>query len=145
MRAPAERCRPWIPTPFCQLRPPTFRTRTLVDGEFFSSSAYFVRTRNLSPWNFSGQWHCSQVSRAGRRCLTGDGMGREYVPSATAKSCRVPESFERTNQDAPDPMWHSTQATREWGEFRYAVYSGAITVWQVVPQNWTESMCSTAL
>jgi hypothetical protein len=49
------------------------------------------------------------------------------------------------NHDAPGPMWHWTQATREWGESRYAVYSGAITPWQARPQNWAESMCSTAL
>ena len=49
-----------------------------------------------------------------------------------------------TNHGAPGPMWHSTQATREWGESRYAVYSGCITVWHVFPQNWAESMYSTA-
>ena len=86
------------PTEFRPLRPPILRTSTVVDAVLASSSAYFVRTRNLSPWNFSGQWHCSQVSRAGRRCFTGDWIGRAYVSRLTAKSCRVPESFERTNQ-----------------------------------------------
>ena len=37
-------------------------------------------------------------------------------------------------------MWHWTHLTREWGEFWYAVYSGRMTVWQTVPQNFGESM-----
>ena len=51
-----------------------------MDGVFFSSSPYFVMIRSLSPENFCGQWHCSQVARAGRSVWTGDGIGREYVP-----------------------------------------------------------------
>ena len=42
-------------------------------------------------------------------------------------------------------MWHWTQPTREWGESTKALYSGAITVWQVRPQNWFDSMYSTPL
>ena len=57
--------------------PPILRTRTVVEGVFDSSAAYLVRTTNLSPWNFWGQWHVSQVSRAGRSWCTGLGIGRE--------------------------------------------------------------------
>ncbi len=71
--------------------------------------------RILSPWNFSGQWHCSQVSRAGRRSWTGEGIGRECVLNVTAKTCRSPDIFDLTNQGAPGPMWHCTQTTRECG------------------------------
>ena len=71
---------------------------------FFSSSAYFVMIRSLSPENFCGQWHCSQVARAGRRVWTGDGIGREYVPNTTATTCRTPSIFALTAQEAPGPM-----------------------------------------
>ena len=77
MRSCSSRWRPWIPTPPRPVCPPTFITSTVVDGVFFSSSAYFVRTTNLSPTNLAGQWHCSQVSRAGLRLWTGVGIGRE--------------------------------------------------------------------
>ncbi len=90
-------------------------------------------------------WHCSQVSRAGRRCLTGDGIGREYVSSVTANTWRTPESFERTNQGAPGRMWQRTHPTRAWGESTNAVYCGAMTVWHVSPQNRFDSMYSTPL
>lgn len=60
--------------------------------------------------------------------------------SATANSCRVPDSLERTNQGAPGPMWHSTHPTREWADSLKAAYSGAITEWHVTPQNSVESM-----
>jgi hypothetical protein len=43
-------------------------------------------------------------------------------------------------QEAPDPTWHSTQATSEWGDVKYVSYSGCITEWQVAPQNCTELM-----
>ena len=46
-----------------------------LGGGFFSSSPNLVFTTNFSPENFSGQWHCSQVSRAGRRLWTGRGNG----------------------------------------------------------------------
>ena len=75
MRSAVERCRPWIPTSPSKVRPPIFTSSTFVEGVFFSSSAYFVLTTNLSPVNFWGQWQCSQVSRAGRRLSTGEGMG----------------------------------------------------------------------
>ena len=64
-----------MPTNPWEVRPPIFSSRTLVAGVFFSSSAYLVRTRNLSPVNFWGQWQCSHVSRDGRRFSTGDGIG----------------------------------------------------------------------
>lgn len=57
--------------------PPIRSMSTLVDGVLRSSSPYFVLTTSLSPWNLRGQWHCSQVSRAGRSSRTGEGMGRE--------------------------------------------------------------------
>ena len=41
----------------------------------FAAASAAERTTNLSPWNFCGQWHCSQVWEAGRRCFTGDGIG----------------------------------------------------------------------
>ena len=41
---------------------------------------------------------------------------REKCPVATAHTCRSPESLERTNHDAPSPMWQSTHGTRAWGE-----------------------------
>ena len=102
-------------------------------------------TTSRSPWNFCGQWHCSQVSRAGRSCSTGEGIGLEWVLKATAMTWRTPDSFDFTNHDAPGPMWHWAQPTREWGDSRKAVYSGCITSWQVVPQKAFESMCSTPL
>jgi len=75
-----------MPTEPCQVLPPTFKTRTVVSFVFASSLWYLARTRNLSPWNCCGQWHCSQVSLAGRRCFTGEGMGLEYVLKVTAKT-----------------------------------------------------------
>ncbi len=78
--------------------------RTVVNGVFASSSVNFFLTSSLSPVNFCGQWHCSQVSRAGRSCSTGEGIGREYVLKATAKTCRTPEILARTNHGAPEPM-----------------------------------------
>ena len=59
------------------LPPPTCICSVVTDSVFFSSSAYSTMRWTLSPWNFAGQWHCSQVSRAGRRFCTGDGIGRE--------------------------------------------------------------------
>ncbi len=41
-------------------------------------------------------------------------------------------------------MWHLTQPTRWCGEALKAVYSGFITVWQVVPQNLSLSVYSYA-
>ena len=56
---------------------------------------------------------------------------------------RTPSIFALTTQGAPGPMWQLAHAMRECGESRYAVYSGAITVWHVRPQNRAESMYST--
>ena len=95
--------------------------------------------------NFWGQWHCSHVSRAGRRVCTGEGIGREYVPKATATTCRTPSIFALTNQGRPGADVALAHATRECGESRYAVYSGDMTVWHVCPQNWAESMYSTPM
>src|SRR5512132_2715183 len=101
--------------------------------------------RSRSPTNFVGQWHCSHVSRAGRRFSMGVGTGRGYRSNATAITCQVPESFDLTNQFAPGPMWHSVHATRACGERLYAVYSGLITEWHAPPQKSVESITSTLL
>src|SRR5512141_2531931 len=114
----------------------------VTDGVLAASFAYSRNARILSPWNFSGQWHCSHVSRAGRRLVTGEGIGRENVLSVTANTWRVPDSFDRTNHGAPEPIWHPTQGTRAWLPAWYAVYSGCITSWHTVPQKVTESMNS---
>src|SRR5438874_11504576 len=112
---------PWLP-------PPIFISRTVLVLEFVSSSANLSITLTRSCPYFCGQWHASQVSRAGRRLCTGVGIGRGYVLNVTAKTCPTPESLLLTNQDAPGPMWHLTHSTCECGEFWYAVYSGCITV-----------------
>ncbi len=106
-----------------------------------SSSSKRRITFSFWPTNLEGQWHSSQVSRAGRSAWTGVGMGRGYRSSATDTSCQLPESFDFTNQLAPEPMWHSTQATRACGERPWAVTSGSITLWHE-PQNWGRSMSS---
>jgi hypothetical protein len=64
---------PWL-RPDC--RPPTFTTSTVFTSVFASSSWKWVLTLTRSPTNFCGQWHCSQVSRAGRRLWTGTAIGR---------------------------------------------------------------------
>src|SRR5512144_1666884 len=113
----------WMPVAssgFSLLPPPTCTRSVVVDSVFFSSDAYSFRTRITSPENFSGQWHCSQVSRAGRRFVTGEGIGRENVLSVTANTWRVPESFDLTNHGAPDPMWQPTHGTRAWLPAWYA-------------------------
>jgi hypothetical protein len=58
----------------------------------------------------------------------------------TAMTCRNPETFAWTYQEAPCPTWQSTQLTRAWGEERYDVYSGSITEWHRVPQKETDSL-----
>src|SRR5215208_2731883 len=101
----------------------------VTDSVFVASLANSRNARILSPWNFSGQWHCSHVSRAGRRLVTGDGIGRECVLNVTAYSCLAPDSFDRTNHGAPGPMWHWTHATRACGPPWYEANSGCITSW----------------
>jgi hypothetical protein len=78
------RWRPWMPFEPFAARPPSFSTSTVIVFVLASSSANLVRTSSLSPWNFWGQWHCSQVSRAGRRSFTGEWIGREWVLKVTA-------------------------------------------------------------
>ena len=48
-------------------------------------------------------------------------------------------------ETAPAPTWHPTHSTRLCGERRYASYSGCITVWHTVPQNFGVSMKVIAL
>ena len=55
--------------------PPRCSTTTLCVSVFFSSSAKLDLTSSFSPTNFAGVWQPSQISRAGRRFITGDGIG----------------------------------------------------------------------
>src|SRR5450759_2204323 len=84
IRSLSSKWRPWMPVARDPMCPPSFRSRTVFVGVFFSSSPNFEMILSLSPWNFCGQWHCSHVARAGRRVCTGDGIGREYVPNAVS-------------------------------------------------------------
>jgi hypothetical protein len=43
----------------------TAATRRVARAVFFSSFAYSGTISTTAPWNFSGQWHISQVLRAG--------------------------------------------------------------------------------
>jgi hypothetical protein len=104
-----------VATPGLAVIPPTCTLTVVVASVLASSDAYSLTTFNLSPWNLAGQWHCSHVSIAGLRSVTGAGIGREYVLKVTANTCLVPDSFDFTNHDAPAPMWHCTQVTRECG------------------------------
>ena len=61
-------------------------------------------------------WKVATGGGTPTRISTGDGIGRSCVLNVTAKTCRVPESFDWTNHEAPAPMWHSTQPMREWGD-----------------------------
>ena len=63
-----------------------------------------------------GQWHCSQVWRAGRKFSIGEWIGRLKVFKVVEMTWRRPSTLAFTNQEAPGPMWHWTQATRECGE-----------------------------
>jgi hypothetical protein len=70
---------------------------------------------------------------------------RGKVLNVYATTCPSPDSLDRTNQDVPGPMWHRVQATRAWAEPVYVSYWGAITTWQVRPQNEEESPNSAPL
>ena len=50
-----------------------------------------------------------------------------------------------TNQLAPGPMWQPTQAVLACAPRWKAVCSGCMTLWQVSPQNWVDSIVSTPL
>src|SRR3990167_6730395 len=109
-------------------------------GLSFSEERKYCRRSSNELKNFSGQWQFWHVCSAGRRSCTGDGIGLGNVLPIVLKICRTPESFERTYQSAPGPMWHSTHLIRACGDWVYRVYSGFMTVWQVVPQNCTDSV-----
>ena len=132
----------WIPAvpPSAALPPPVFIPMLICSGVFFSSYRKCGICISWVPKNFAGQWHSSHVSRAGRRFSMGVGMGRGYFPVVTARTCRTPEIFAWTYQEAPCPTWQSTQLTRACGDVRYAVYSGSITEWHRVPQKETDSL-----
>src|SRR5664279_2980566 len=141
---PRSTCQ-WMPAEVVPCWPPTFISNTVLVGEFASSTPYLVCTSSLSPTCLVGQWHCSQVSRAGRRLWTGLGIGVGYRCRATDTICHEPEIFDFTNQSAPGPMWQSAQRSLLCDERWKAVCSGSITVWQTVPQNGTDSITSTPL
>src|ERR1043165_9321878 len=132
----------WMPafSPACALPPPVLISSCAWRGVLVSSYAKWLKTFSCAPQNFSGQWHCSHVCCAGRRFLTGVGIGRGNLFETTAESGCARDGFERTSQLAPGPTWQPTQPTRACGESLYAVYSGVIGVWHVAPQNWSESV-----
>src|SRR5512139_1877990 len=102
--------------PMEESAPPVFTTTCNSRRVLFSSEAKCTRERSWAPKNFAGQWHCSQVSRAGRKSLIGVGMGRENVLKVTARTWRKPLIFDLTYQLAPGPMWQEAQETRACGE-----------------------------
>src|SRR5664279_2330647 len=141
---PRSTCQ-WIPTEVVPCSPPTFISSTVLVMELASSSPNLVCTCSLSPTCLVGQWHCSQVSRAGRRLCTGLGIGVGYRFRATDTICHDPEILDLTNQSAPGPMWQSAQRSLLCDERWNAVCSGSITVWHTVPQKATDSITSTPL
>ncbi|GAO04128.1 hypothetical protein PSR1_03016 [Anaeromyxobacter sp. PSR-1] len=77
MRTPGSTCQ-WMPRVRAPspCAPPTCTTSTVRSGVLEASPACRVITFSRSPTSLVGQWHCSHVSRAGRRFWTGVGMGR---------------------------------------------------------------------
>ncbi len=75
----------WMPatSPPVGLPPPVLMSMRISRGVFCSSYPKCVKTFSWAPKNFSGQWHRSQVSRDGRRFLTGDGIGCGYLWAMT--------------------------------------------------------------
>src|ERR1035437_779086 len=96
--------------------PPVFTNTLMVRGVFFSSYPKWLIVLSCAPQNLLGQWHCSHVCAAGRRFFTGEGIGRGNVLKVAAYTCRKPDIFDFTYHEAPDPTWHSTQATRACGD-----------------------------
>src|SRR5450755_1740177 len=141
---PRSTCQ-WMPVDAVPCWPPTFISRTVLVALFASSTPNLENTCSLSPTCLVGQWHCSQVSRAGRRLCTGFGIGVGYRLKATDTICQEPEILDLTNQSAPGPMWQSAQRSLLCDERWKAVYSGCMTVWHTVPQNGTDSITSTPL
>ena len=100
-----------FPPPSCPLWPPIFMIKTVVNGVFFSSSEYFFRTMSLSPVNFGASG--TFTGFPGRaQLLHGRGDRAIIIVKVTATTCCTPQSFNRTNQPAPGPIWHCTQPTR---------------------------------
>ena len=104
--------------------PPILSRSTVVSGVFFSSSEYLRFTTSLSPVNTCGQWHCSQVSRAGRSCShrRGNrpviGVERDRINLAQARKFRLREPA----RAGPDMALHARDALVRrvlvGGEFR---------------------------
>jgi len=80
----------------------------------------------------------SQVSR-GTQAANRRGDGRRIRVEVHREHCPTPDSLLFTNHEAPGPMWHFTHSTVHAGNSDRRVL-GCITVWQVSPQNVTESM-----
>ncbi len=53
----------------------------------------------------------------------------------------MPSNLELTQNEAPGPMWQSTQGTRACGELAYVTFCGSMT-WHDSPQKPTESVAS---
>src|SRR3990172_7416616 len=106
---------PWL-GPWAGSPPPVFTSITVSTRVLPSSDSKCTRVVNWAPKNFWGQWHCSQVSWAGRRFSMGVGMGRGYLLRRTAYTWYTPEILAFTYHSAPGPTWHSAHVTRAWGE-----------------------------
>src|ERR1017187_1122796 len=76
----------WIPDvgPASLLPPPILTKRSSVHFVLFTSDVKYVLLTRFSLKNWRGQWHCSQVSCAGRRLWIGVLIGRGYLLNATA-------------------------------------------------------------
>ena len=70
---------PWMPSAPLKVWPPIFSSSTVVCSVFFSSSENFRIITSLLPVKTWGRWHCSQVSRDGRKSCTGVGIGSSYL------------------------------------------------------------------
>src|SRR5512142_888422 len=108
----------WMPAtmPLDTLPPPVLISMRISRGVFFSSSPQSFNPLSCAPQNFSGQWHCSHVSCAGRRFSTGVGTGFGYLFAMVAYTWYAPDSFDLTYHVAPAPMWQFTHPTRACGE-----------------------------
>ena len=95
----------WMPlaAPTPGSPPPIFSSIWICHRLLASSASTWLKVFCWAPKNFAGQWHCSQVSCAGRRLATGVGIGRGNRLVVTAYTWYRPLSFDRTNHPAPGP------------------------------------------